>query len=115
MRAGLLLIGLAAAPLQALAAPAPPSPAATPVPAPDPTPAPAAAPAPPPPSFDPPGSRHATGAKPYSDATLFVPGMRFPVGDPNAYANSQVYGHGGSNGPGGGQCDAANYAYPWQD
>jgi murein DD-endopeptidase MepM/ murein hydrolase activator NlpD len=67
------------------------------------------------PSFGPPGAAHAAGGKAFTDATVFVPGMRFPVGEAKAFANSQVYGHGGSNGPGGGQCDAANYAYPWQD
>jgi murein DD-endopeptidase MepM/ murein hydrolase activator NlpD len=41
--------------------------------------------------------------------------MRFPIAAPAAYADSQVYGHGGSNGPGGGQCDAVNYSYPWRD
>lgn len=51
----------------------------------------------------------------YAQDTVFVPGMRFPIEEANAQANSQVYGHGGMNGPGGAQCDAANYAFPWRD
>ena len=66
-------------------------------------------------AYDPPGSAHATGGKGFSDPSLFAPGMRFPVDQPKAFANSQVYGHGGASGPGGGQCDSANYAYPWHD
>lgn len=45
----------------------------------------------------------------------YVPGMRFPLEAGQAYANSQVYGHGGFLGPGGGQCDTANYSYAWRD
>ena len=50
-----------------------------------------------------------------TDATLYAPGIRFPIEDAPAFADSQVYGHGGSNGPGGGQCDSPNYVYPWSD
>ena len=32
-----------------------------------------------------------------------------------SFPNSQVYGRGGSQGGGGGQCDAQNYSYPWWD
>jgi hypothetical protein len=46
---------------------------------------------------------------------VWVPNMRFPVLKAPAYANSQVWGHGGYKGPGGGQCDQANYSYPWYD
>lgn len=63
-----------------------------------------------PPGDLPPGSGE--GA---AEMTVFAPGMRFPIEDGPAYPNSQVYGHGGSQGPGGGQCDAANYSYPWRD
>ena len=49
------------------------------------------------------------------DHTVYAPGMRFPIEAAPAYANSQIYGHGGYMGPGGGQCNAANYAYPWHD
>lgn len=50
-----------------------------------------------------------------ADGTAYVPDMRFPLEDGPAYANSQVWGHGGASGPGGGQCDAANYSFPWHD
>jgi murein DD-endopeptidase MepM/ murein hydrolase activator NlpD len=49
------------------------------------------------------------------DGHIWIPGMRFPLQAAKAFANSQVYGHGGMSGPGGGQCDAANYSYPWHD
>lgn len=49
------------------------------------------------------------------DSRIYVPDMRFPIEQAPAYANSQVYGHGGYLGPGGGQCDSANYSYPWWD
>ena len=49
------------------------------------------------------------------DDRVYAPGMRFPIENAPAYANSQIYGHGGYMGPGGGQCDANNYAYPWHD
>ena len=66
-------------------------------------------------TFNPPGSAHATGGRSFTDQTIFVPDMRFPIAEPDAFANSQVYGRGGSLGSGGGQCDAVNYRYPWQD
>ena len=50
------------------------------------------------------------------DSNLYVPDIRFPLEEGPAYANSQVYGHGGGSGPSGtGQCDAANYSFPWHD
>ena len=49
------------------------------------------------------------------DDRVYAPGMRFPIESGPAYANSQIYGHGGYMGPGGGQCTAANFAYPWHD
>ena len=49
------------------------------------------------------------------DQTVWAPTMRFPMEKAPAWANSQVWGAGGSNGPGGGQCDAKNYGYPWHD
>jgi murein DD-endopeptidase MepM/ murein hydrolase activator NlpD len=64
-------------------------------------------------TFDPPG--HMQSGTGVTDAHIWIPGMRFPIESPKAFANSQVYGHGGMSGPGGGQCDAANYAYPWHD
>ena len=50
-----------------------------------------------------------------SDDTVYAPGMRFPIENGPAYPNSQVWGHGGGSGPGGGQCDVENYSYPWRD
>ena len=49
------------------------------------------------------------------DSTVYSPDMRFPMEETPAFANSQVYGHGGYLGPGGGQCDAENYSFPWWD
>ena len=65
-------------------------------------------------AFNPPGQLQSATAG-VTDATIYAPGIRFPIDQAPAYADSQVYGHGGSNGPGGGQCDAVNYAYPWSD
>ncbi|MDC0719957.1 MYXO-CTERM sorting domain-containing protein [Nannocystis bainbridge] len=50
-----------------------------------------------------------------ADATVYAPGMRFPIEDGPAYPNSQVYRSGGYMGPPGSQCDPENYAYPWRD
>jgi murein DD-endopeptidase MepM/ murein hydrolase activator NlpD len=67
------------------------------------------------PFYTPIGDLHGSGAKGYTEASQFAPGIRFPLKEPKAFANSQVYGHGGASGPGGGQCDTANYQYPWHD
>lgn len=67
-------------------------------------------------SFDPPGTlTPSTAGDGRADSRIYAPNMRFPIRDAPAYANSQVYGHGGGMGPGGGQCDAANFSYPWHD
>jgi MYXO-CTERM domain-containing protein len=50
-----------------------------------------------------------------ADETVYAPGMRYPIQDAPSYPNSQVWGVGGSAGPGGSQCDAANFSYPWRD
>lgn len=54
----------------------------------------------------------------FTDETVYRPALLFPTEDP-VYLNSQVYRHGGGMGPvngmNGGQCDASNYNYPWQD
>ncbi len=50
-----------------------------------------------------------------ADYNVYVPGMRFPIEEAPAYPNSQVWGHGGMHGPGGGQCHEDNYSYPWWD
>lgn len=67
-------------------------------------------------TYDPPGKLvPATSGRGRVDAKVYAPTMRFPMEVPKAFANSQVYGNGGGQGPGGGQCDAVNYAYPWHD
>lgn len=52
------------------------------------------------------------------DTTIYRPDILFPLEDA-AFLNSQVYRYGGGqgsvNGMNGGQCDASNYDYPWQD
>lgn len=65
-------------------------------------------------SYNPPGKLQ-TGGLGVTDATVYDPGIRFPIEQAPAYPNSQVWGHGGMNGPGGDQCDAADYSYPWSD
>lgn len=49
------------------------------------------------------------------DHTVYLEDMRFPIELAPAYANSQVWGVGGSRNPGGSECDAVNYSYPWRD
>ncbi len=49
------------------------------------------------------------------DSTVHVSDMRFPIEEAPAYANSQVWGHGGMEGPAGGECHSNNYSYPWYD
>ncbi len=54
----------------------------------------------------------------FVDDTVYRDDIAFPTAD-RAYLNSQVYRYGGFygsvNGMEGGQCNAANFAYPWQD
>lgn len=66
-------------------------------------------------SYAPPGELVPKSGKGRADDTIYAPKMRFPIEEGPAYANSQVYGHGGGLGPGGGQCDKENYSYPWHD
>jgi len=67
-------------------------------------------------TYDPPGKLvPTTSGRGRVDTKVYAPTMRFPMEVPRAFANSQVYGNGGGQGPGGGQCDAVNYAYPWHD
>lgn len=49
------------------------------------------------------------------DYTVYAPNILFPIEGAPAYANSQVYNHGGNMGPGGDQCNVLNYTYPWED
>ncbi|MGD8613534.1 MAG: FG-GAP-like repeat-containing protein [Desulfobacterales bacterium] len=66
-------------------------------------------------SYLPPGDLAPGSGTGRVDYKVYLPGMRFPVEKAPAYANSQVWGVGGMNGPGGSQCDADNYSYPWRD
>lgn len=65
--------------------------------------------------YDPPGDLVPGSGDGRYDETIYVPGMRFPIEEGPAFANSQVWGNGGSEGPGGSQCDAVNFSYPWHD
>ena len=49
------------------------------------------------------------------DVNLYAPMMVFPIRRAPAYANSQVFGSGGSHGSVGSQCDTRNFQYPWHD
>jgi MYXO-CTERM domain-containing protein len=65
-------------------------------------------------SFDPPGQLVTGSGKGRVDMTVYAPGIRFPIEKGPAFANSQVWGHGGNEGTGG-QCDKENFSYPWHD
>jgi len=66
-------------------------------------------------SYRPPGELVSGSGKGRVDMKVYAPGIRFPMESGPAFANSQVWGHGGSAGPGGSQCDAENFSYPWHD
>lgn len=66
-------------------------------------------------TYNPPGALVAGSGQGRVDFVTYVPGARFPLEEGPAFANSQVWGNGGSQGGGGSQCDAVNYAYPWWD
>ncbi|SFK63491.1 M23 family metallopeptidase [Caulobacter sp. UNC279MFTsu5.1] len=86
-------------------------------PAPGPPAQPPSPPAPSPATFahEPAGAIPAGQGSGYLDRTVWSPAMCWPLQD-DAFANSQVYGHGGGKGPAGtGQCDQANYSLPWRD
>lgn len=53
------------------------------------------------------------GTESFDRNYVFAPGMDWPL-DERGFPNSQVYRPGGYQSAGG-QCDAANYDYPWQD
>jgi len=67
------------------------------------------------PFYLPPGDLRPGSGEGVAEFTVFAPGMRYPIEVGPSFPNSQVYGNGGLNGPGGGQCDAVNYDYPWRD
>jgi murein DD-endopeptidase MepM/ murein hydrolase activator NlpD len=66
-------------------------------------------------TFRPPGELVAGSGQGRVDTKVYLPNMRFPLESPAAYANSQVWGTGGSQGPSGSQCAPVNYSYPWRD
>jgi hypothetical protein len=66
-------------------------------------------------TFDPPGDLVPGSGMGRADSMVYAPGIRFPIEVGPAFANSQVWGHGGSSGPGGSECDSENFVYPWQD
>lgn len=66
-------------------------------------------------TYSPPGTLVSGSGKGRPDSKIYAPGIRFPIESGPAYANSQVWGHGGNSGPGGGQCDKENFSYPWHD
>lgn len=66
-------------------------------------------------SFHDPGDLHPGSGSGAADSTVYAPGMRYPMEAGPSFPNSQVWGHGGGSGPGGGQCDTENYSYPWRD
>jgi murein DD-endopeptidase MepM/ murein hydrolase activator NlpD len=66
-------------------------------------------------SYMPAGQLVAGSGEGRADNRVYVPGMRFPIEETPAYANSQVWGPGGMHGGGGSQCDTVNYSYPWWD
>jgi len=65
-------------------------------------------------THDPPGSLVKGSGTGRVDMNVYAPDMLFPMKEGEAFANSQVWGHGGSNGPGS-QCDKENFSYPWHD
>lgn len=66
-------------------------------------------------TYNPPGKLVSGSGKGTTTSKDYTPNMRFPIEKAPAYPNSQVWGAGGSKGPGGGQCAKANYSYPWWD
>lgn len=67
-------------------------------------------------SHQPPGVLEGGGSQGFTDPTVFLPDIRFPLEQSPAFLNSQVYRPGGSHPSGpGGQCATVNYNYPWFD
>ncbi len=66
--------------------------------------------------YNPPGLLVPGSGQGLPDSTIYAPGIRFPIDQKPAFANSQVWNPGGMNGPANGsQCDPHNYSYPWWD
>ncbi len=66
-------------------------------------------------TYAPPGELVTGSGRGRVDDRVYAPDMLFPIQDAPAFANSQVWGVGGSSGPGGSQCDDRNFSYPWHD
>lgn len=66
-------------------------------------------------SYEPAGTLVSGSGKGRVDEKVYAPNIRFPIESGPAFANSQVWGRGGSKGGGGGQCDKENFSYPWHD
>jgi len=64
---------------------------------------------------NPPGQLVSGSGRGREDYQIYAPGIRFPIEKKPAYANSQVWGTGGLEGPKGDQCGGSNYSYPWWD
>jgi murein DD-endopeptidase MepM/ murein hydrolase activator NlpD len=66
--------------------------------------------------YNPPGRLAPGSGQGLPDFKIYAPGVRFPIAQKPAFANSQVWNPGGMHGPpNGSQCDSQNYAYPWWD
>jgi Peptidase family M23 len=67
-------------------------------------------------THEPPGKLVPGSGTGREDSKVYAPDMRFPMETGPAYANSQVWGHGGNSGPKNtSQCDEENFSYPWHD
>jgi murein DD-endopeptidase MepM/ murein hydrolase activator NlpD len=67
-------------------------------------------------TYDPPGQLSpATAGTGLAEQRALAATMRFPIESAPAYANSQVWGHGGYLLGSGSECDAENFSYPWHD
>lgn len=66
-------------------------------------------------TFDPPGKLTSGSGSGRMDDKIYAPAIRFPMEKSPAFANSQVWGVGGSAGPTGAQSDRRNFSYPWHD
>lgn len=65
--------------------------------------------------FFPPGDLLEGSGVGVKSPAIFLPGIRFPLEEGPAFANSPFYGVGGQRGSKGDTCDKANFSYPWRD
>ena len=67
-------------------------------------------------TYEPPGVLVKDSGTGRVETKVFAPGIRFPIEEGPAFANSQVWGHGGNSGPAKtDQCDVENFSYPCHD